>query len=88
MKFSVYHKRVAIVALCECGKTAKQIYQTLKQLPVNERFVFRTLYGYRETDDVVDRPREERPNSARLPKVVHAVRERIRRCPLRINRSA
>ena len=83
MKFGLYEKRVAIVALFECGKTAKQIHQLLKPLSINERFVFRALQRYQETDDVEDRPRDGRPRSVRSQNVVNAVRERVRRNPLR-----
>ncbi len=83
MKFELYEKRVAIIALHKCGKSAEEIFHLLKPLSINERFVFRTLQRYRETDDIADRPREGRPRTVRLPNVVHAVRERIRRNPLR-----
>lgn len=52
MKFTVYQKRVTIVALHECGQTAKQIAKTLRKLPVNERFIFCTFQRCYETDDV------------------------------------
>lgn len=82
IKFALFEKRVAIVALFKCGKSAKEIYQLLKPLPINERFVFRTLQRYKEID-VEDRPRKGRPRSVRLPNVIHPVRERVRRNPLR-----
>jgi DDE superfamily endonuclease len=83
MKFGLSEKRVAIIALFKCGKSAKEIYQLLKPLPINERFVFRTLRRYKESSDIEDKPREGRPRSVRLKNVIHAVRERVRRNPLR-----
>ncbi len=35
MKFSVYQKHVAIVALYECGQTAKEITNMFKKLSIN-----------------------------------------------------
>jgi len=68
-----------IVALYECGKIPKEIRQTLIKLSINERFISRTLHRYRETGDVLDRPREGCPRSVRTPKLIHAVCEWVRR---------
>ena len=83
MKFGNCEKRIAIIALHQCGNTPKKIHSLLKKLPVNERFVFRRLARYRETADVIDRPREGRRCSVRRLNIVHAVRERVHRNPLR-----
>ncbi len=83
MKFTVYEKRVAVVALYECGQTTKQIQKMLKRLLVNKRFIFQTLQRYREIDDVVDRLRKGRPRTVRTPNVIHAIHERVRRNPIR-----
>ncbi len=82
MKFGVVEKRIAIAVLFECGKTAKQIHSLLKPLGINERFIFRALKLYKETSDVVDRPREGRLCSVRLPNVVKAVCARVFQNPL------
>lgn len=83
MEWSVYEDRVAILALFRCGKRAKEIYNLLKPIGINERFVFRTLKRFEETGSVVDRVRSGRPRSARTEKVINAVRARIERKPLR-----
>ncbi len=66
MKFGVYKKCLAIVALYECGMTAKTIRQMLKLLSVTERFISPTLAHYQETYDVVDWLREGRLRSVHM----------------------
>lgn len=58
-------------------RNLKKTCKLLKQLPVTERFVFRTLARYIETADVKDRL-QEGPLLCRMVKY-----ERIRRNPLR-----
>ncbi len=53
MKIGVHEKCVGIIALYECGMTAKMICRMLKLLSVNKRLAHNW-----ETDDVVDCPRD------------------------------
>ena len=75
MKFGVFEKQMAIVALQECGKTPKEIRQMLNKLSINERFISCTQYRYRQL-------REGRPRSVRTPKLTHAVCKWVRLNPL------
>ncbi len=65
LKFGVYEKRVAIVALHERGTMTKMIRRVLKPLFANEQFVSQTVARYQETSDEVDRPSEGHPRSVR-----------------------
>ncbi len=76
IKFSLYQKRVAIVALYECRQTAKEITKMLKKL-INEQFIFRTHKHYRETGDIKEQAWEGRLHSVPTSKLVHAVHERV-----------
>ncbi len=58
MKFIVKQKYATIVALLEGGKMVKMIHMTLKQLRINEQFVFCTLEHNKKMDDIVDSPQE------------------------------
>lgn len=75
-------KRIAIIALHKWSSHPKEICKLLKKLLVTERFMFRSLARYRETDDVEDRPQEKRPRCVRWLNVVHAVPKQIHRNPL------
>ncbi len=73
MNFEINKKHVAIVALYAYRTTAKMIHQMLKPLSVNEQFVSQTLANYRETIDVVDRPREGLLRSVHTRQNIHVI---------------
>ncbi len=52
-------------------------------LGILHMIVYWTLAQYRETGSMKDRPRSDHPHDIRAWKRIHAVRERIRRNPLR-----
>ncbi|KAF2900630.1 hypothetical protein ILUMI_05556 [Ignelater luminosus] len=83
MKSEMYEKRVADLALHKVRKSVSQMYSLLKELPITERFVFRTIARYKETGSVEDRPRKGLLRSSHTEKVVKAVRSRINRNALR-----
>ncbi len=60
----------------------KKIFQTLKLLSVNERFISRTLAHYWETDDVVDWQREGYPRSVCTRQTIHVVCEWVKQNPV------
>lgn len=75
--------RIAVIALHKCGKNANQIFELLKPLGISKMFVYRAINRFVESSQLEDRPRSGRPRVARTSAVVKAVRERIRRNPLR-----
>ena len=75
--------RALVVRLDAQGKTQPQITAALKPFKMNRVFVWKTLKRYRETGKIEDRPRSGRPRSKRTPAVIKAVREKIRRNPVR-----
>ena len=83
MEWGDYENRVAVIALHKVGKSATEIFQTLKKLKISRMFVHRTIKRFTETGSVKDRPREGRPRSVRTPEARKAVAERIRRNPVR-----
>lgn len=83
MEWGDYENRVAVIALHRVGKEPSEIFNTLKKLKISRMFVYRTIKRYNDTKSVSDRPRPGRPRSARTPKLINAVRQRIRRNPVR-----
>ncbi len=73
MKFVVYKKHEAVVALYKCGVIVKMICQMLKPLSINKRIVSQTLAQYRETDDIVDWVTE-----GHTGQTIHAIHEWVR----------
>ncbi|XP_055918417.1 uncharacterized protein LOC129950507 [Eupeodes corollae] len=71
------------IALHKCGKNSNQIFELLKPLGLSRMFVYRTIKRFDELSRVEDRPRSGRPRVARTSAKVKAVRERVRRNPLR-----
>lgn len=78
--------RVAVIALHKCGKSPSDIFNLLKPLNISRMFVYRAIKRYDELLGTEDRGRSGRPRTVRTPSVVKAVRERIRRNPLRIQK--
>lgn len=79
----VIAKRTAVIALHKAGKSVSEIVKLLGTDGVKRLFVYRTIQRYRETGDVVDRVRSGRPRSIRTKKTIKAVREKLRRNPVR-----
>lgn len=61
------------------GERPGDIFRLLKSHGVKRNFVCTTIRRYRETSSTNDRARSGRPRSARTPRVIKIVRERIRR---------
>lgn len=83
MEWGDYENRVAVIALHKVGKSASEIFTTLKKLKISRMFVYRTIKRFTETGTIEDRPRQGRPRTVRSRKVVQAVAARIRRNPVR-----
>lgn len=83
MEWGDYENRVAVIALHKVGKSASEIFQTLKRLKISRMFVHRTIQRFTETGSVKDRPRDGRPRTVRTPAAQKAVAARIRRNPVR-----
>ena len=77
---SILDKRTAIVELFKAGNSRKDICKSLK---VNRMLVWRTLKRFEENGDIQNRPGQGRPQTARTPKLVKSIREKIRRNPKR-----
>ena len=73
---SVLDKRTAIVELFNAGNSRQDISKSLK---VNRMLIWRTLKRYEETRDIQNRLRQDRPRTARNPKLVKPTREKIRK---------
>lgn len=83
MEWGIKENRVAVIALFKCGKSESEIYKLLKNLKISRMFINRAIKRYNELSGVQDRVRSGRPRSVRTPETIKAVRERIRRNPLR-----
>ena len=77
-------KRAAIIQLHRAGKTNSEI---LKLLKAPRSTVYHTVSRFKELQSTDDRPRSGRPRSSRTPKVINAVKARIRRNPKRSMRA-
>jgi len=73
-------KRAAIIELHRAGKTNSEIVKLLK---APRSTVYNTVGRFKELQSTDDRPRSGRPRSSRTPKMINAVRARIRRNPKR-----
>ena len=76
---SILDKRTAI-ELFKAGNSRKDICKSLK---VNRMLVWRTLKRFEENGDIQNRPGQGHPRTARTPKLVKSIREKIRRNPKR-----
>lgn len=76
-------KRKFVVEQYEKKKTRSEMLRMGKHLKLNAMFIKRTLDRYEDTKSIEDRSRSGRPMSQRTPKLVKAVREKIRRNPRR-----
>ena len=75
--------RVAVVPIYRCGKKPNEIFNLLKQLNIRIRFFYRAIKRFCEHSTIGARARLGRQRSSRTPEVIKAMRERIRRNPLR-----
>lgn len=75
--------RIAVIALHKVGMQPSDIFKTLHTLGISRMFVYRAIERFNDTSGVSDRERSGRPRTTRTPQAVKAVRERIRRNPLR-----
>ena len=78
---SVLDMRTAIIGLFKAGNSGQDISN--KSLSVNRMLVWRTLKRYEKTGDIKNRTEQDRPRTARTPKLVKSTREKIRRNPKR-----
>jgi transposase len=76
-------KRVGVIALHKAGHKPTKIIKLLKNNGVKKQFVYDTINRYEETGSTEDRPRTDRPRSARTPKTIRKFKARIRRNPCR-----
>ena len=83
MEWGDKENRIAVIALHKVGMEPNAIFKTLHTLGISKMFVYRAINRCNETSSVCDRKRSGRPRSVRTKKVVKAVRERIRRNPVR-----
>lgn len=83
MEWGVKENRITVVGLYKCGKTASEIFELLKPLKITRMFVYRTINRFNKENTITDRQRSGRPRTVRTSAVIKAVRERIRRNPLR-----
>ncbi len=58
MEFGKHEKRIAIIAVHECGRFQIEIIILLKLLKINQLFVCRTVKWYNKMGDIVDRPKQ------------------------------
>lgn len=87
MDWGADEDRVTEIGLHKGGMAASDIFKTLKNLKITQKFVYHTIKRYRETSAADDRPRSGRPRTVRTSHVIKAVRERIRKNPLRNRKS-
>lgn len=83
MEWGIKENRVAVIALYKCKKSAKEIFNLLKPLKITRKFVYRCINRFNEVCSVDDKPRSGRPRVVRTKRAINAVKERIRRNPLR-----
>ena len=73
-------KCAAIIELHRAGKTNSEIVKLLK---APKSTVYHTVSRFKELQSIEDRPQSERPRSSQMPKMINAVRARIRCNPKR-----
>lgn len=78
--------RIIVKRYFEAGKSPAEIFNIVKTLGINRRFVNRTVNRLRETGSIEDLPRSGAPRTARTKKRIKVIRERIRRNPKRSQR--
>lgn len=83
MEWSTKENRIAVIALHKCGMEKKKIFNTLKPLKINLRFVYRAIKLFEDTGDINDHERSGRPRIVRTPRAIAAVRSRLNRNPVR-----
>ncbi|KAI6654409.1 Transposase [Oopsacas minuta] len=75
--------RSKIIALFEIGSSKKEIFQKLKNGKVSPKLIYRTIKRYKDTGNLSDKPRSDRPRPVRTPALKNKVRCRISRNPRR-----
>lgn len=83
MEWSTKENRIAVIALHKCGMEKKKIFNTLKPLKINLRFVYRAIKLFEDTGDINDHERSGRPRIVRTPRAIAAVHSRLNRNPVR-----
>ncbi len=66
------------MALHKCRCSRSEIVILLKSLRINHLFLFRTVKGYSETGDIVEKPKESRLHSVCPLNAIHTVCEHVR----------
>ncbi|XP_055643520.1 uncharacterized protein LOC129779828 [Toxorhynchites rutilus septentrionalis] len=79
-------KRELVISLFLKSFRPCDILKKLKQLGINERFIFRTIKRYKETGSWKILPKPGRKRTVRSPKAIKRVRERVRRNPAQSGR--
>ena len=77
---SILDKWIAIFDLFKAGNSRKDTFKSLK---VKKMLVWRTLKRLEETGDIQNIAGQSRPRTARTPKLVKSIREKIRKNPKR-----
>ena len=77
---NVLDKWTATVELFKAGNARQDISKSIK---VNRMLVWRTLKRYEESEDIQNTPGQDRPRTARTPKLAKYTSEKIRRNPKR-----
>jgi len=83
IKWGFRENRVAVTAPHKCGKSDSQIFKLFKPLKISRNFVYLAIKRYKELWGVEDRARSGRLKSVRAEAAIKTVRERVRRNPLR-----
>lgn len=76
-------ERAGIIQLHLSGKRQCEIFKLLQKSKVSRQTISYTIKRYIETGSIQDRKRSGRPRSVRTPRMVKALKERIRRNPRR-----
>lgn len=81
--------RGSILQRFQNGMSRGNIFKSLKNDGVTRVMVYRTVSRFLETGTINDRPRKGRPRTARTPKAIKVIRERVRRnCNLSARKTA
>ena len=76
-------ERSKIIELFQAGTNPSEIFNLLKFPNSRRKFIYRTIERYEVTGGITDKPRSGRPRSVTTQRLKKALRERIRRNPLR-----
>src|SRR6266436_903807 len=76
-------RRAAIIFHQKNGLKISEIFKLLQDPNINYNFVKSTIKRFTETSSIKDKSRSGRPRSKRTPKMLKALKARIRRNPKR-----